>query len=151
MKKKEFFRVLKYTLCAASAGLIQIGTFTLLNELAQLDYWLSYFIALVLSVLWNFTFNRKFTFQSANNIPIAMALVAAYYAVFTPLSVWAEHYLCDTLGWNEYLVTAMNMLCNFVTEYLYQRLVVFRKTIDTKPLAHAKDHCPPDSPSQEDQ
>ena len=130
-KKKEFLRVVKFTLFSISAGLIEIVSFTLLNELLHLPYWLSYLIALVLSVLWNFTLNRKFTFQSAANVPIAMLKVAAYYAVFTPLSTWLEHQLAGNLGWNEYLVTAINMALNFVTEFLFQRFVVYRNSIDT--------------------
>ena len=129
---KEFKRVVKFTLFSISAGLIEMGVFALLNELLHLPYWVSYFIALVLSVLWNFTLNRKFTFQSAANVPVAMMKVAAYYVVFTPLSSWPEHYLTMSLGWNEYLVTAINMVLNFVTEFLYQRFFVFGKTIDTK-------------------
>lgn len=129
---KEFKRVVKFTLFSISAGLIEMGVFALLNELLHLPYWVSYFIALVLSVLWNFTLNRKFTFQSAVNVPVAMMKVAAYYVVFTPLSSWLEHYLTMSLGWNEYLVTAINMVLNFVTEFLYQRFFVFGKTIDTK-------------------
>lgn len=130
-KKKEALRAVKFTLFSASAGIIQMGSFALLNELLHLPYWLSYLIALVLSVLWNFTLNRKFTFKSAANVPIAMLKVACYYAVFTPLSTLLEHYLADTLGWNEYLVTALNMGLNFVTEFLYQRFFVFGKSIDT--------------------
>ena len=130
-KKKEFLRVVKFTLFSISAGLIEIVSFALLNELLHLPYWLSYLIALVLSVLWNFTLNRKFTFQSAANVPIAMLKVAAYYAVFTPLSTLLEHQLAGNLGWNEYLVTAINMALNFVTEFLFQRFVVYRNSIDT--------------------
>ena len=130
-KKKEALRAVKFTLFSASAGLIQMGSFALLNELLHLPYWLSYLIALVLSVLWNFTLNRKFTFKSAANVPIAMLNVACYYAVFTPLSTLLEHHLTDNLGWNEYLVTAINMALNFVTEFLYQRFFVFGKSIDT--------------------
>ena len=130
-KKKEFWRVVKFTLYSASAGIIQMGSFALLNELLHLPYWLSYLIALVLSVLWNFTLNRKFTFKSAANVPVAMLKVACYYAVFTPLSTLLEHHLTDNLGWNEYLVTAINMILNFVTEFLYQRFFVFGKSIDT--------------------
>ena len=133
-RKKEALRAVKFTLFSISAGLIQIGTFTLLNELLHLPYWLSYLIALVLSVLWNFTLNRKFTFQSAANVPVAMLKVAAYYAVFTPLSTLLEHLLTMELGWNEYLVTAINMVLNFVTEFLYQRFFVFGRSIDTAPL-----------------
>ena len=133
--KHEFLRTVKYVLIAASAGIVQIGSFTLMNELIGWDYWLSYLIALVLSVVWNFTFNRRYTFKSASNIPKAMLLVFAYYCVFTPLSTLLEHYLTDRLHWNEYLVTAINMLLNLATEFPYQRFVVFRKTIDTNDLA----------------
>lgn len=133
--KHEIFRTIKYILIAASAGLIQIISFTLMNELIGWDYWLSYLIALVLSVIWNFTFNRRYTFKSASNIPKAMLLVFAYYCVFTPLSTLLEHYLTDKLHWNEYLVTAINMILNLATEFPFQRFVVFRKTIDTNELA----------------
>ena len=129
---KEFKRVVKFTLFSISAGLIEMGVFALLNELLHLPYWVSYFIALVLSVLWNFTLNRKFTFQSAANVPVAMMKVAAYYVVFTPLSSWLEHYLTMSLGWNEYLVTAINMLLNLSTEFLYQRFYVYKGQIDNR-------------------
>ena len=127
----EFKRIIKFTFFSISAGLIELGTFTLLNEVFHLPYWVSYLTALVLSVLWNFTLNRKFTFKSAANVPIAMLKVALFYLVFTPLSTLLEHYLTMTLGWNEYLVTIINMLINFVTEFLYQRFFVFGNSIDT--------------------
>ena len=130
-KKKEWIRVAKFTLFSISAGLIEIVSFALLNELLHLPYWMSYLIALVLSVLWNFTLNRKFTFKSAANVPLAMLKVACYYAVFTPLSTLLEHQLAGNLGWNEYLVTAINMILNFVTEFLFQRFVVYRNSVDT--------------------
>ena len=136
---KELARIVKFTLFSISAGLIEMGSFALLNELLHLPYWVSYLTALVLSVLWNFTLNRKFTFQSAVNVPVAMLKVAAYYAVFTPLSTWLEHRLAAGLGWNEYLVTAINMVLNFVTEFLYQRFFVFGKTIDTKKAEKKED------------
>lgn len=140
MKKKgEILRAIKYTLFAASAGIIQFGLFALLNEVFHWSYWVSYLIALVASVVWNFTFNRRYTFHSANNIPIAMLKVAAYYVVFTPLSTWLESYLTDTLLWNEYLVTIINMLINFITEFIYMRLFVFGKSIDTNDIAKKKD------------
>ena len=129
-KKAELIRGVKFFLFSVSAGVIQIGVFTLLNEIAGLEYWVSYLIALVLSVVWNFTFNRKFTFKSATNVPIAMIKVACYYAVFTPLSTLLEFYL-TSINWNEYLVTAINMAINFTTEFLYQRFFVFGKSLDT--------------------
>ena len=137
-KKKEFFRALKFVLFSASAGIIELAVFALLNELIGLPYWLCYLTALVCSVLWNFTLNRRFTFQSAANIPVAMLKVAAFYAVFVPLSTMLEHFLTMRLGWNEYLVTVINMLLNFVTEFLYQRFFVFGKTIDTNEAARKK-------------
>ena len=134
-KKKEFWRAVKFALFSASAGIIEIAVFSLLNELLGLPYWLCYLVALVASVVWNFTLNRKFTFQSANNVPKAMLQVALFYAVFTPLSTLPEHFLTEKLGWNEYLATAINMALNLVTEYLYDRYVVFRDSIDTNERA----------------
>lgn len=128
---KETVRFIKFTFFSISAGLIEIAAFTLMNELFHAPYWFSYLCGLVLSVLWNFTLNRKFTFKSAGNIPAAMLKVALFYVVFTPLSTWLEHYLTTGLGMNEYLATAVNMILNFTTEFLYQRFFVFRNTIDT--------------------
>lgn len=131
MKNKELFRTLKFALFSVSAGIIQTVFFTLFNELLHLRYWLSYLLALVFSVLWNFTLNRKFTFRSANNIPVAMLKTAAFYTVFTPLSTWWTALFTDRLGVNEYIVLAFTMIINFTTEYLYQRFFVFGKSIDT--------------------
>ena len=125
----------KYALIAASAGVIQFSSELLLEKVFHLPYWLSYLVALILSVLWNFTINRKYTFKSANNIPVAMLKVAAYYAVFTPLSTIGGNYLVETLHWNSTLVLVGTMLTNFVTEFLYQRFFVFGKSIDTNALA----------------
>ena len=130
-KAKEFFRLIKFTLFSASAALIEMSSFALLNELTRWSYWPCYLIALLLSVIWNFTLNRKFTFQSAANVPVAMLKVLGYYAVFTPLSTLLGNYLAETLLWNEYVVTILNMLLNFSTEFLFQRFFVFGKSIDT--------------------
>ena len=128
---KEYIRFLKFTLFSISAGLIEIITFTLLNEIFHLPYWLSYLIARVLSVLWNFTLNRNYTFKSAGNIKEAMLKVALFYAIFTPCSTILEHYLTSG-GLNEYLVTGINMILNFTLEFIYQKYYVFKDTIDTK-------------------
>lgn len=130
-KKREIWRFFKYLMFTCSAGIIQLGTTTLLNEVAKVEYWIAYLVGLVLSVVWNFTFNRKFTFKSANNIPIAMLKVAGYYAVFTPLSTLWSNALTG-IGWNEYVVLAGTMIINFATEYLFCRFVVFGKSIDTQ-------------------
>lgn len=131
ISKKEFIRTIKFVLFSTSAGIIQIASFSLLNEILELKYWFSYLISLILSVVWNFTLNRKFTFYSANNIPIAMLKVALFYAIFTPLSTWWTALLTEKALWNEYIVLILTMLVNFVTEYLYDRIVVFGKSIDT--------------------
>ena len=132
MKKNhsEAWRMAKFVFFSASAGVIQMGSFALLNELTDWSYWPCYLISLVLSVLWNFTLNRKFTFKSAANVPAAMMKVFCYYLVFTPLSTLLGSYLAETLMWNEYLVTAINMLLNLSTEYLFQRYVVYGKNVD---------------------
>lgn len=130
--KKEVLRTVKFVFFSISAGLIQVLSFTLLEEVVQLEHWLSYLISLVLSVVWNFTLNRKFTFCSADNVPIAMLKVAGFYAVFTPLSTWWTAALTgEAVGWNEYLVLAITMIANFVLEYLFDRFFVFGKTLDT--------------------
>ena len=133
--RRELIRTVKFILFSCSAGVIQIGSFTLLNEFTELAYWPCYLISLVLSVIWNFKLNRRFTFKSANNVPVAMLKVLGYYAVFTPLSTLLGDYLAETLMWNEYLVTVLNMLLNFATEFLFDRFVVFRDTLDTNDLA----------------
>ncbi len=131
-RRDEITRMIKFMLFSASAGVIEMGSFALLNEKTGWSYWPCYLTALILSVVWNFTLNRKFTFKSAGNVPVAMMKVAVYYAVFTPLSTVLGSYLADGLLWNEYVVTGLNMVLNMGTEYLYDRLVVFRDTMDTK-------------------
>ena len=135
MDKKEIWRAIKFVLFSASAGMIEIALFTLLNELTGWPYWPCYLLALIASVLWNFTLNREFTFKSAGNVPRAMALVALFYCVFTPLTTMLGNFLAEGLGWNEYLVTGINMALNLVTEYLYDTFVVFRGSIDTNKRA----------------
>ena len=129
MNKKSLWQMLKYAIFSASAGLIQTGSFILLynilfREKAAL-YDLSYIVSLVLSVLWNFTLNRKYTFQAVVNVPIAMLKVAAFYVVFTPVSGWLGQIAVDA-GWNGNLVQILTMLANFVLEFAYFKFVVFR-------------------------
>lgn len=131
-KYGELWRVVKFVLFSASAGVIQIGSFALFNELTGWPYWPSYLLSLLMSILWNFTLNRKFTFKSAANVPAAMAKVVAYYCVFTPVTTLLGNWLVEGMGWNEYLVTALNMLLNLSTEYLYQRYVVYRNQVDNR-------------------
>lgn len=139
-KGRELWRTVKFVLFSASAGIIEIVVFTVLNEFTALAYWPCYLTALILSVLWNFTLNRKFTFQSANNVPIAMLKVLAYYLVFTPVTTIGGNYLVAAMHWNEYLVTALNMILNMTTEYLYDRFVVFGKSIDTNERAEKREN-----------
>lgn len=130
--KKEIIRTVKFVLFSASAGIIQVASFTVMEELLHVTHWISYLVSLILSVVWNFTLNRKFTFYSANNVPIAMMKVAVFYLIFTPLSTWWTAVLTgEGFGWNEYLVLGGTMLINFVSEYLYDKYIVFGKSIDT--------------------
>ena len=136
-RQEELARVSKYVLFSASAGIIQFLTFTLTHEIIGWPYWPCYLSALVLSVLWNFTLNREFTFKSTANIPRAMTLVALYYCVFTPLStLWGT--ALTNAGWNDYLVLGGTMLVNLTTEFLFWRLVVYRDSINTNARARRK-------------
>ena len=128
----EWLRVLKFVLFSASAGLIQFGSFALLNEFTGWRYWPCYLISLLLSIVWNFTFNRRFTFKSNANVTSTLLLVLAFYAVFTPATTVLGDWLAEDLYWNEYLVTIINMLLNLSLEYLYQRYVVYRNKIDNR-------------------
>lgn len=128
---KQFF---KYLCFACSAGVIQFASFAFFNDVLHFTYWLGYILALVLSVIWNFTLNREFTFKSANNIPLAMSKLIGYYLIFTPLSTWWGTAL-EAIGWNEYLVLALTMIINFITEFTFCKFVVFRGTEDTNKRA----------------
>ena len=132
MNKKELIRTIKFTLFSISAGVIEFVSFTLLNEFTSFGYWICYLTALILSVIWNFTLNREFTFKSTANVPVAMFKVFIFYLIFTPTSTILGDYLVNKVNINEYLVTILNMLCNFVLEYLYDKYIVFRGKIDTK-------------------
>lgn len=127
---KELVRTIKFTLFSISAGLMQIGSFTILNEIIKLDYWICYLISLILSIIWNFTLNRKHTFKSNCNIKIAYLQITLYYLIFTPLSTYGGDYLVKA-GFNEYIVEFLSMALNFITEYLFDRFIVFKDTIDT--------------------
>ena len=143
-KKQNALMAVKFAFCSAGAGIIQTVSFTALNEvskrteifdfvpenLIENEYGLFYFIALFLSVLFNFTVNRKFTFKSAANVPVAMLKVFGFYCVFTPLSIWWGNALTNA-GWNEYLVLAFTMLINLTTEFLFTRFVVYKNSINT--------------------
>ncbi len=130
IERKEKIRALKFTLFSISAGIIQEGTFLLMYNVLHWSWWPAYLISLVLSVVYNFTINRKYTFHSAANVPVAMLKVFAYYCVFTPVSVFGGRYLTDQCGWNGNLVQILMMLLNFVTEFLFTRFVVYGKQVD---------------------
>ena len=129
-KKKQLWQAVKFTLFSISAGVIQIGSFELFSKAFGWDYLPAYLTSLVLSVLWNFTFNRRYTFRSDANVPRAMLLVALFYAVFTPLSTWLGH-LAEKAGWNDFLILALTMIANFVLEFLFCKFVVYRGKEDT--------------------
>lgn len=132
--KKEVIRAIKFTLFSISAGIIEITLFALLNAFTPWNYWVKYLIALIASVVWNFTLNREITFKATNNIGVAMIKVTCFYLVFTPTSTILGNYLAESLKWNELLVTSLNMICNFILEYLYDKFFVFKGSIDSKEL-----------------
>lgn len=131
-QKAAVWQAFKFFLFSCSAGIIQAIAFSLMNELGRFSYWPSYLTALLLSVLWNFTLNRRYTFQSAANVPVAMAKVLGYYCVFTPVSTLLGDYFADTLHVNEYIVLAVTMILNLVTEFLFCKFVVYRHSENTR-------------------
>lgn len=136
-RRENTIHMIKFTLFSISAGIIQFGSFTILNEVFGLIYWPAYLIALILSVLWNFTLNRKFTFKSAANIPKAMMKVALFYLVFTPLSTWWGDAF-EQVGINEYIILSGTMIINFVTEFLYTKFYVYKNNINTAVIKKAE-------------
>ncbi|MBO5321725.1 MAG: GtrA family protein [Clostridia bacterium] len=127
--KKQMWQAVKFTLFSISAGVIQIGSFALL-EIFIKDYWIPYLISLVLSILWNFTLNRRYTFKSAANVPVAMAKVFGFYLVFTPLSTYLGN-MAEGCGVNDFVILIVTMLANFVLEFLFCKFVVYRGKEDT--------------------
>ena len=131
-KNKSIWQMIKFTLFSISAGIIQVGSFALLNDILKIPYyWVSYLVSLVLSILWNFTFNRRYTFKSAAYVPIAMMKVFGFYLVFTPLSTYLGN-LAESSGVNEYIVLAVTMISNFVLEFLFCKLVVYKNQENTR-------------------
>lgn len=148
-KSRQFLQILKFTGFSISAGVIQFVTTGVLSTWTGLIpyYWIAYLIGLVLSVVWNFTFNRKFTFASASNVPVAMCLVVLYYCAFTPVSTFGADAIADAWkqaageGWSddyEMVITAGMMILNFVTEFLWDKFVVFNEKITDKILGWFK-------------
>ena len=127
--KKQIYQAVKFLLFSISAGVIQVASFALL-EIFIKTYWIAYIISLLLSIIWNFTLNRRYTFKSAANVPVAMAKLLGFYAVFTPLSTWLGD-LAEGAGVNDFLILALTMVANFVLEFLFCKLVVYRGQEDT--------------------
>ena len=155
-KKENALQAIKFALFSASAGIIQVASFTILNELVvpniniqnetvmkilSAEYGVCYLVALILSVLWNFTFNRKFTFKSATNIPVAMLKIFGFYCVFTPISTIIGETVMRNTSWEfaEYIVLACTMATNMVTEFLFCRFVVYKDSMNTNDLAKKKE------------
>lgn len=132
--KETVIQIAKFVAFSLGAGIIQIVSYTIIHEVSDWDHWKCYLPSLVLSVLYNFTVNRKFTFKSANNVPIAMLKVALFYCVFTPVSTYLGQ-LAANNGVNDFIVEAVTMACNLITEYLFCRFVVYRNSMNTNSLA----------------
>jgi len=128
-EKRQLWQAVKFTLFSISAGVIQIGSFALI-EIFIKDYWVPYLISLVLSILWNFTLNRRYTFKSAANVPVAMAKIFGFYLVFTPLSTYLGN-LAEGAGINDFVVLIVTMLSNFVLEFLFCKFVVYKGNENT--------------------
>lgn len=135
--KETAWQAVKFGLFSVSAGIIEIISFTIMNELTDLPYWPCYLTALIISVLYNFTVNRRYTFKSANNVPVAMMKILCFYLVFTPVTTYLGN-LADKNGINEYIILGVTMACNLITEFLYCRFFVYRGTINTNKLARNK-------------
>lgn len=132
--KETVIQIAKFVAFSLGAGIIQIVSYTIIHEVSGWDHWKCYLPSLVLSVLYNFTVNRKFTFKSANNVPIAMLKVALFYCVFTPVSTYLGQ-LAANNGVNDFIVEAVTMACNLITEYLFCRFIVYRNSMNTNNLA----------------
>ena len=132
MKNNSLIQMIKFTLFSISAGVIQVISFALFNEVLGWIYWPSYLIALILSIVWNFTLNRQYTFKSAANVPVAMAKLFGFYAVFTPLSTWLGH-IAEKAGINDYIILAVTMISNFVLEFLFCKFVMYKNQENTLP------------------
>lgn len=133
-KKETIVQILKFVAFSMGAGIIQIVSYTIIHELTDCEHWKAYLPSLILSVLYNFTVNRRYTFKSANNVPVAMLKVALFYCVFTPVSLYLGQ-LAENAGVNNYIVEVVTMSCNLVTEYLFCRFVVYRNSMNTNKLA----------------
>lgn len=139
-KKAQLWEITKFTLFSISAGVIQLLSFELLyNWIGWKLWWPSYLISIVLSVVWNFTFNRKFTFKSASNVPISMTLALLFYVPFIPASVFGGAAL-EGIGWNGTLVTILMMVINFALEFLWDKFVVFNAKVTDKILRFFKNN-----------
>ena len=131
MKTNYFFQLIKFTLFSISAGIIQVVSCALFNELLSWMYWPAYLLSLILSIVWNFTFNRRYTFKSAANIPVAMTKLFLFYLVFTPLSTWCGH-LAETADINDYIILITTMLSNFILEFLICKFYIYKNQENTR-------------------
>ena len=130
MKNQSLIQFIKFTLFSLSAGVIQTVTFALMYDVIHITYWPSYLTSFILSSLWNFTFNKKFTFKSAANVPIAMAKLCVFYVIFAPLSTWLGQ-VVESAGVDGNLVFILTLVANFVLEFIYSKLVVYRNQENT--------------------
>lgn len=159
------WQAVKYFLCMCSAGLIEMITYYIFLAVLPIDpkatiYFLdpvplsklvfvSECLSLGLSIIWNFTFNRKFTFKSAKNVPVAMALAFLFYVPFFPFAAWYVPKLTRALaslgGFGGFLAKGTKMILNGVLEFCWQKFVIYRKSANTaehKDAATATDAAP---------
>lgn len=134
-KKTEVIRAIKFAIVSASAGIVEAVVFTAINELGNFPYYVNYLTALIASIIWCYTINRKYTFKSDKPVKVILLYAAAFYAVFTPATTLLGSWLTGSLGWNEYIATAINMALNLSLEYLYDTFVVYRNEMDNNDVA----------------
>lgn len=131
-RKEQIVEFLKFLAFSLSAGVIQLGSFELLYHVIKWDmWWPCYLISIILSVIWNFTFNRKFTFKSASNVPLAMSFAFLFYCAFIPVTVFGGNAL-EEIGWHGTVVTVLMMVINFVTEFFWDKFIVFNDKLMNK-------------------
>lgn len=136
--KAALIQAIKFTLLSITAAGVEVASFALMVWINSLTgwfpFWVSQSVSIALSVIYNFTVNRHFTFKSANNVPIAMLKVALFYVFFIPLTSWGGQILSN-MGWADWLLKGISLLLNFVGEFLWWKFVVFRGSENTNSLA----------------
>ncbi|MDO5025763.1 MAG: GtrA family protein [Trueperella sp.] len=117
-------QAVKFTLLSGTAAVVEAGSYALFLALDLMPVSWAQAISVALSVLWNFTLNRKFTFKSTGNVPFAMLLVSLFYVAYIPISSVLAG-LMDDAGMHPAVIKIIWLLINFVGEFIWWKYVVF--------------------------